>query len=547
MESHHNNYLRFFTVILVFFLLYGMIILNLYFIQIQQTSFFKNLGDKQYNITLQTLPQRAYIYDRNNNPVAINKDSIAAFILPKALTKHDELFSFLEKHFPQAVQRFPSYRTKNFMFIKRNLTPEEIELIEKTNHPDIHLLNESSRFYPYESLGTVIGITDIDNNGLFGLESQYNKELAGTPTTYNLKKDAKSHHFYFSKETKEQGTDGKPITLTIDAEIQFKMQNILDEAIAKYESLEGGALAMDPHTGEILAMVSYPHFDPNNTKALDMETTKNRPLTNCFESGSVIKIFMAMAALQEGVTDLDEIIDCEDLKETKLDHLRIRTTKPHGKIPFLQVIQYSNNIGTVKVAKRLGTELYDYYTLLGFGQSTGVNFPGEQKGFVNPPSNWSAYSIQSLSYGYEITVSLLQLARAFSLLINGGYLVTPKLIKDDIVEKTGPLISQKTLDDVYTILEATVQAGSGTRAQIAGYKILGKTGTANILIDGKYDEDRHLYTFMGAIQKDDYQRVIVCYVKDSKRATYASMVTAPLFKELAECMILHEQTKNMSL
>ncbi|MFA5999333.1 MAG: penicillin-binding protein 2 [Candidatus Babeliales bacterium] len=547
MDSTHNNYLRFFTVIIVFFLLYGMIILNLYFIQIRQTSFFKNLGDKQYNITLQTLPQRAYIYDRNNNPVAINKDSVAAFILPKTLTKPDELFAFLQKHFPQAFERLPSSRTKNFMFIKRNLTPEEIATIEKADLTDINLLNESSRFYPYESLGTVVGITDVDNNGLFGIESQYNKQLAGTPTTFNLKKDAKSHHFYFSKETKEQGADGQSITLTIDADIQFKMQTILNEAVERYGSQEAGALAMDPQTGEILAVVSYPHFDPNNTKILDMETTKNRPITNCFESGSVLKVFMALAALQEGVTALDEIIDCEDTKETRLDHLRIRTIQPHGKISFLEVLKYSNNIGTVKIAKRLGADLYDYYKLLGFGQSTGLNFPGEQKGFVNHPSNWSAYSIQSLSYGYEITTSLLQLARAFSLLINGGYLVTPKLIKDDTVEKTGPLVSQKTLDDVLTVLEATVQTGSGTRAQIAGYKILGKTGTANILINGKYDDNRHLYTFIGAIQKDNYQRVIVCYVKDSKRATYASMITAPLFKELAECMILHEQTKSMSL
>lgn len=547
MDSSHNNYFRLFTVIIVFFMLYSMIILNLYFIQIQQTSFFKNLGDKQYNITLQTLPQRAYIFDRDNIPVAINKDSVAAFILPKTLSNQKDLHSFLKKHFPQAYERTAISKGKNFMFIKRNLSPEELELINQANMPDINLLNESSRFYPYESLGSIVGITDIDNAGLFGIEAMYNKELSGTPTTYNLKKDAKSHHFYFGKETKHQGIEGQAITLTISADLQFKFQTILNEAITTYGATEAGALAIDPQTGEILAAVSYPDFDPNNTKNLDMETTKCRPIVNSFESGSVLKIFAAVAALQEGATAIDEIIDCENTKETRLDHLRVRTIQPHGKISFLEVIAHSNNIGVVKVAKRLGADLYDYYKLFGFGELTGLNFPGEQKGFVNHPSNWSAYSIQSLSYGYEISTSMLQLARGFSAIVNGGYLVTPKLIKNDEVTKTGPFLSQKTIEDTIKILEATVEIGSGKKANIPGYKILGKTGTTNILVDGKYNEDRHFYSFVGSVQKDNYQRVIVCYAKDSKRATYASMVTAPLFRQLAESMILQEQTKNMTL
>lgn len=546
MDNGHTNSGRFLFVVFIFCLLYMIIAVNLYFIQIQQSTFFKDLGEKQYNITVQTLPQRACLYDRHGKAVAINKDSIAAFILPKALYKKEETLTFLQKHFPQAHERFDTYKTKNFMFVKRNLSTEEIELIKKSNLSDINFLKESSRFYPYECLGSILGITDIDNNGLFGLESQYNKRLQGTPTTYQLKKDAKSHHFYFSKETKQHGSDGLPITLTIDATLQFKFQTIIDQTIEKYASKEAGALVMDPNTGELLAIVSYPHFDPNNIKNLDMETTKCRPVVNCFESGSVLKIFGALAALQEGVTNLDEQIDCENTKETRLDNLRIRTVYPNGIISYLEVLQHSNNIGMVKVNKRLGTDLYDYYKLLGFGEMSGLNFPGEQKGFVNPPSNWSAYSIQSLSYGYEITTSLLHLAKAISLLVNGGYLVKPKLIKDDVIEKTGPLVSQKTLDDIKHILTSVIQGGSGVKAHIAGYTVYGKTGTAHILENGKYNEDRHLYTFIGAIEKGDYLRVIVCYVKDSKRATYASQVTAPLFKQLAESLILHEAIQHAS-
>lgn len=541
MHSTYNNFIRSLIIFIICCILYGIILINLYFIQIQQNDFFKNLGERQYNITTQTFPSRAIIYDRNNNPVAINQDSFAAFILPKTLANKDETLQFLQTHFPQAHKRYDDSKQKNFMFIKRNLTDDELALLQKNQSVDIHLLKESNRFYPYESLGPILGITDIDNHGQSGLELQYNQQLQGTPTTFKLKKDAKAHHFYFSKEMTQQGNDGQPLTITIDAVLQHKLQKILDDTTQELDGQEAGALVIDPHTGELLSVVSYPHFDPNQTKQLNIENTKCRPISNCFESGSVLKVFAAVAALQEGATTLDEEIDCENTKETYIDHLRVRTVYPCGKIPFIDVMRFSNNIGIVKVIKRIGTDLYDYYTLFGFGKTTGLRFPGEQKGFVNHPSNWSAYSIQSLSYGYEITTSLLQLARAFSLLVNGGYLVTPKLLKNQVTESIGPLISEKTLADTKQMLQFVVEAGYKKQAMIKGYTIYGKTGTAETLENGHYNEHKRLYTFLGAIEKDDYCRVIVCYVKNTKKATYASMVSAPLFKKMAEALVLHEQ------
>lgn len=540
MESLNNNFIRSMLIFILCCITYGIIIFNLYLIQIQQNSFFKDLGEKQYNVTMQIFPQRAYIYDRNNNIVALNKDSFSAFILPKTLVQEQETLSFLKKHFPQAYERFQDYKNKSFMFIKRNLSQNDINIIKNHGNADINLLKESNRFYPYECMGTILGITDIDNHGQFGLELQYNQKLQGKPTTFKLKKDAKAHHFYFSKEMTEQGIDGTPLTITIDANLQHKLQAILQDAIEFYGAKEGGAIVLDPENGDIISVVSFPTFDPNNTKELFIENTKSRPITNCFEFGSVIKTFAALTALQEGAVTLDEEIDCENTKETYIDRLRIRTVYPNGKINFIQVMQNSNNIGVVKVMKRIGTDLYDYYKMFGFAETTGLHFPGEQKGFVNHPSNWSAYSIQSLSYGYEITCSLLQLARAFSMIVNGGYLIKPRIIKDQPVESTGPLLSQKTIKDIKELLMAIVQEHGALKAKIPGYITYGKTGTAHILEDGKYNEDRHLYSFVGAIEKDNYKRVIACYLKDSTKKTYASNVTAPLFKQLAEALILHD-------
>lgn len=537
----NNNYKRSSIIVLLFLTLYVIISVNLYLIQIKHAPFFQNLADKQYNATVQTYPQRGYIVDRHDNPVAINKDSFAIFLLPKDLINKAETLNFLEQHFPGVRQRFEHYKHKNFMFIKRSISQEEIDLVEKSKIKDIHFLKESSRFYPYESLGTIIGITDIDNNGLFGIEQQFNAQLQGSPTTYHLKKDAKQKHFYFAQETVEQGALSQSIKLTIDADLQFKFQQVLDQMMQKHEAKEAAALCLDPETGEILAMVSCPNFDPNMTKDLDIEKTKNRPISECFESGSVIKVFAALAALEEGVVTNDEIIDCENTKETKIDNLRVRTVLPLGKVSFVETIKKSNNIGIVKVTKRLGHDLYNYYKLVGFGELSGINIPGEQKGFVNHPSNWSAYSIQSLSYGYEITTNLLQLARAFSAVINGGYLMTPTLVKTDVIKKTGPIVSQKTIQDLRFILEETIQTGSGKFAKINGYKILGKTGTSNLLANGTYNDDKHLYTFIGAIEHNNYKRVIVTYIKECKTVSYASQIVAPIFKSLAETTILHDQ------
>ncbi|MBV8661272.1 MAG: penicillin-binding protein 2, partial [Candidatus Dependentiae bacterium] len=497
------EHFRSFFIFSVLLVLYGIIIANLYVIQIKQQIFFKNLAEKQYSISVTTLPERACIFDRNGTPVALNKDSYAAFILPKQITDRAIILEFLKKHFPAAATRLIESWDKNFFFIARKLTSEQQEIISNANISDIHILQEPSRFYPYKCLSTILGVTDIDNHGTMGLEQEYDEILRGTETTHILKKDARNNHFYFEKELEIQGTASEPIHLTIDADLQFKIAQILQNTVEELEAKEGAIVIMNPENGEICAMVSYPYFDPNNLEKLNMETTKNRPATQAFETGSVIKTFCALAALDLEVVTLDELINCENTKETKVDGIRVRTVQPHGIIPFKEVVQFSNNIGTVKIAKRINQKLYTYYRLLGFGQTTGLNFPGEQKGYVNPPKNWSAYSIISLSFGYEITTTLLQLARALSVIYNGGYLITPILIKkpDSIpsVSKpsTPPLISEHARADLDAILQGCVHEGSGKRANIPQYKITGKTGTSNILENGQYNEDKHLNTFIG--------------------------------------------------
>ncbi len=540
---------------------YCAILLNLFSLQIKQHEFYKDIATKQYLTTLVTYPPRAKILDRNGLPLALNRDSIAAFILPKTLKEPAKLELFLKKHFPESVDRFHKKRHTNFIYIKRNLTTAEHNLIIESGIVDIHFLTEPRRFYPIESTGSLIGTTDTDNNGLFGFELYFNKQLAGTPTTTVLEKDARSGYFYFSQQTTETGSLGTPVLLTIDANIQFLVQEELNAQAIKYKVKEAAAIVIDPSNGDIIAMASYPTFNPNEMTNLEQATTKNTAVTESYEFGSALKTFCALAALEEGVVTDDEEINCLNTKTAIVDGRKINTVYADGIIPFSMVMQRSNNIGIAKIAKRLGPKLYDHYKRMGFGSKTGIPFPGEQSGFVNHPKNWSKQSIISLSYGYEITTTLLRLATSFCLFTNNGYLIQPRLVISPEQPHKEPIkvYSDSTITTMRDILEksTTTLAGTGKKAAIKGYRTLGKTSTANLLENGVYNQNKNFYGFIGSIEELDtydskntennkthncYKRVIGCYLKESPQHNiYAGTVAAPLFQKIAEKLLLHDK------
>lgn len=521
------------------------IIANLYTLQVLNTSYYRSMGEQQYGSTITTKPPRALIYDRNNNPLVINVNQTSAFIIPNKLKEPEKIKAFLAQYYPPAYERLGRYSKNHFMYIKRHLSDQEIERIKQHElTTDIHFLKEPSRFYPHQAFAAIIGMTDIDNNGLLGLEGIYNHQLGGKPSQYRLEQDARSGHYYFDKQTTIEGSDGAPMTLTLDSTLQFLAFDELQDTLEKTHARDGAVLIMDPVSGDIMAMVQSPLFDPNNREAVDLEITKNKMVTEAYELGSVMKIFLALAALEEGVITPEEIIDCENRKYAYINGMRIGTLHEHGTITFSEVIELSNNIGTSKVAMRLGEKLYNHLIRCGFGQKTGLDFPGEQRGFVNPPSNWSGRSVFSLSFGYEMRLSLLQLARAFSLIANNGILVTPHLIKTQTIkpQPTERLYSQKTLDQLREMLRKAVTQGTARRARIDGYETLGKTGTACVLVDGKYSMDRNIFTFAGLVERGNYKRVIITFVREvPKHDATASTVTVPLFERIAKKMLIHDK------
>ena len=533
-----------FRIIFIFFVFALLSLIagtTLFHLQIRQHHFFIDLAKRQYTLKIVSTPERGIIYDRNNTLLSSNKDGIAAFITPRTVQKPAELLTFLSQHFPQAAVRYEKNRDSFFCYIKRGLSDYEELLIKNSNLIDIQLLKEPRRIYHLPESLTVTGITNRDNEGLFGLEWIYNKELTGTPSEYTLEKDARSHYFSSTKKELSEGTIATSLHTTLDAQLQRIAQEELTKKAVEYDAQEGGLLIMNPQTGEILAAATYPNFELDASTELDMRTTKNNCFTQCYEFGSVCKAFTALAALEEEVVTPDEIIDCHNTKLAYFKKRKITTVIPQGKVTFEEVIQHSNNIGIAKIAFRLQEKLYDYLALLGFGKKTGLHFPGQQNGFINPPGNWSAHSIISLSYGYEMSATLLQIVRAFSVFANNGRLVTPHIIKQDACPFYPQVASDKTIETMRTILQKTSTAGTARYANIPGYKVLGKTGTANFLVNGKYDPDKKIYCFVVIIERENYKRIIGSYLKDtSHKQSYASTIVAPLCRTVMEKMIIHE-------
>lgn len=541
---HRDYKIRTFVVLAGFVLLFMVIIIRLFLIQVKRSEFFQRLGQEQYELDIMLMPWRGTILDRNGVPLAFNRSVESAFLIPKHIEEKERLFPFLRKKYPEVFSRLKANEDKYFMWLDRGLDEKNAAWLKKQELVDVHFMEEPRRFYPVPALAHLLGKTDIDNNGIAGLELQCNKTLAGRPTSVRLERDARSKTLYFNKTITEYGVDGDSLSLSIDSALQVLAYDELKKSVTSFNAISGSVLIMNPDTGEVLAMVNYPTCDVNAGEVSDLSLLKNLAVNECFELGSVMKTFCALAALDEGLVSVDEPIDCE-AQIAYVDGVKVENPtivlnnllREHNYIiPFYDVIRYSSNVGVAKVAKRLGPKLYDHLTRLGFGQKTGIEFPGEREGFVNHPSKWSKPSLIVMSFGYELMTSLLQLARAFCIIANGGYAVKPTLLKADGPRMTKRLYKQETIDKLKLILDR------GTKmCSFPGVHVKGKTGTVQCVKDGHYSKTAHRYTYAGIIEHDDYHRVVVTFIQEPTKASlWASEVAAPLFKSMTEHLIVHD-------
>jgi cell division protein FtsI (penicillin-binding protein 3) len=529
-----------------FTLLWAVIILlRLVQLQILRHAEFRRLADAQHEHLVKVELPRGAIFDRNGqrlamslpvdsvyvNPLQIHDVGVASEILAKILNL-DQQRLINDMNDAVAARR-------GFLWIKRKLDPEESARLRSLDFDWISFEQESRRFYPYgEFAAQVIGTVGTDEGGLEGVELKLNKLLAAHVGMVRVSWDPR-HQSFAQQLASDAPQAGQDVHLSIDSRLQYIAERELKRTITEHHCWNGSVVVMDPRTGEILAMASYPTFDPNvpPQKGDDPKARFNNAVSVPFEPGSVFKVVTLTAALETTNLRPDSVIPCGN----GVLHMFGRTIHDHesyGALPMWGVLAHSSNIGAIQIGLKVGKEnLYDYVRRFGFGQRSGLPLPGDARGLVRPPKQWQATSIASVSMGHEVMVTTVQLARACSVIANGGYLVTPHLLMNQQVDEPRRVIKAGTAFTMRGMMEGVVLHGTGGKARLQGYSTAGKTGTAQIAIDGKYT---HLYnsSFMGFAPVANPAVVIVVTASGATgHDGFGAEVSAPVFKTVGEAAL----------
>ncbi|MBF0504703.1 MAG: penicillin-binding protein [Candidatus Omnitrophica bacterium] len=520
----------------------------LIFIQIFRSAFLSHLAQRQHEHSIILEPKRGTIYDRNWRALAINLPVYSVYANARAMRQQHDIDVAIEKLSGilkiEAKQiREKLDKDKYFVWIARKMPEEIYRQIRDLKLQGISFIKESKRFYPNQSLAAhLVGFAGMDNNGLDGLERDYDKYLKGQPGRAIILRDARQRELMFDKGYAAP-VDGMSVVLTIDETIQFIAERALDRMYKKYNAKGASIIVMNPKTGEILAFANRPTYNLEEASKSTPESRTNRAIVFTYEPGSVFKIVTASAALQEGVIKESDMINCEHGAYRVANHI-LHDHEPLGTISFKQVIEQSSNIGTTKVAQRLGPQrVYNYAHHFRFGMRTGIDLPGEARGMLKLPSQWSKTSIGAVPIGQEVTVTPIQLLGAISAIANDGVYMRPYVVKY-VKDSQGQIISQNTphiLDKVISkvtskrmkaILRGVVEEGTGTKAAIPGISVAGKTGTAQKVVSGTYSHAHFYATFVGFAPVENPQLAAVVVFDEPHPAYYGGTVAAPVFSEV---------------
>ena len=530
----------------------------LYF-QVFQFANFSHLAKNQQSTTIILESQRGKILDSERNILATNLAVESVYAEPHRIKNLNQTVRSL-KEILNLEEEFILDRLKQqkyFVWLKRKISKEEVKALGELDLKGIGFLKESKRYYPMNNLAShAIGIASIDNVGLEGLELYYNDYLKGTAGYKQIIRDARLRELAAFTKLYMPAVNGFNLVLTIDAVIQNITEEALREGISKFNAKAAVAIVMNPYSGEILAMASLPDFNPNFYNDYPIENRRNKNICDIYEPGSAFKIVTASAALEEDLVSLEDLFYCEEGAYRVSRHL-LHDHRPHGWLSFREVIEYSSNIGTVKVAQNLKEKtLYSYVRSFGFGALCGVDLPGEVAGFIKPPSQWSKISIAAIPIGHEVGVTALQMVSAISVIANGGYLVRPYIVaqlEDDqgqIIKTTSPkqirrrVISGDTCQYMKEILKGVVENGTGKRARLEHFSTAGKTGTAQkIEPSGRYSHSKYMATFIGFAPVEN-PRVAICVIFDEPRPIYyGGSVAAPVFAKICDATLKYLKAK----
>jgi cell division protein FtsI (penicillin-binding protein 3) len=550
---------RVFIVATLLIALFAMVSVKALELQILDRERAFKIARKQHRGTSTLLPRRGKIFDRNGKELAVNIDVKSIYANPKKVTKPSETAKILSEKLDLSQKKILNRVSsdKSFVWIKRLADSESVEELQNLDITGLGYIPEPKRIYPNgHLLGQVIGITDIDSIGIEGIEYRYDRLLTGKTRKITLKRDARGHKILNDpseiQDIDQYKTSGHDIVLTIDSQIQYIVERQLKEGIEEMGGEKGMAIIMNPETGEVLAMASYPFLDPNNFSKFPEVNRRNLPIWYAHEPGSTMKVFLASSALDDKKVNPNSKFNCENGRR-RIGSAVIRDIKPRGTLTVAEIVKYSSNIGASKIGELLGRDkYYKYLNKFGFGKKTGIGLPGESSGILAAPRKWGPIELATISFGQGISVTSLQLVTALSAIANGGYLMKPYVIEKivgpdgNVIEQNSPevvtrAISYDTSYQMKQIMQGVVENGTGKKAQIPGFSVAGKTGTAQIPNpkSGGYYSDRYIASFIGFAPVEDPAIVMVVVVEAPRKKTHGGSVAAPIFKQIAEKVLFH--------
>jgi cell division protein FtsI (penicillin-binding protein 3) len=524
------------------------ICVRLVYLQIFCYGDFQRRAQHQQQRSFDLSAKRGVIYDRAGRELAMSIQVDSVFVVPSEapdLANTISLITRITKDDPRVVLAdCRSHRT--FCWVARKADAEVVERIRTLNLQGIHFQKEPKRFYPKRELAAqILGYVGTDDQGLSGLERQFNQQLQGKPGKLMISVDA--HKRWFASVEKEPES-GNSVVLTIDQNIQYIAERELERGMEETHAIAGTVIVENPHTGEILALTNRPTFNPNIRKEIRNEALKDRAVSDIYEPGSTFKMVTISAGLEEKITRPDEVFDCQ-MGSIVINGMRIRDSRPHGMLSVADIIAESSDVGAIKVALRLGDErLYKYIRAFGFGQRTGIELPSETPGLTKPVSRWSKVSIGAISMGQEIGISALQLTSLISTIANDGVHVPPRIVAGTIAPQNTPqtiafqpaegrrVISSLTAAEMRQMLQGVVLHGTGRKALLEGYSSAGKTGTAQKVdpATGGYSKTKYVASFAGFSPINDPQIAVVVILDSAVGLHQGGQVSAPIFQRVTQ-------------
>lgn len=533
-----------------FILAFGFIVARAFQLQVVGQERWQKKAERQYQKTIPLTAQRGTIFDRNGEEMAISVEVDSIFIVPSKIEAPDRSAKMLADVLSMNRKsiRDKMRSSKNFLWLKRQVSPQESDRVRSMNLEGIGFIKEHRRYYPNSEIGAqVLGFTGLDPKGLEGLELGYDSAMLGQGGFLVMERDALGRGLASADGRVEGGERGGNLVLTLDKNLQYIAEQELADGMKKTGAKSGTAILVDPMTGAVLAMANQPDYNPNAFQQYRPGDWRNRALCDAFEPGSTIKVFLLAAALNEGVVSNRSKIDCEN-GTYQVSGKTIHDHRKYGKLSIEEILKFSSNIGSVKIGKMLERDrYYSYLQDFGFGSRTGIDLPGEIPGVLHNPSRWFEVDLAAISFGQGLTVTPLQLAMATAAVANGGYLMSPYVV-EKVIDPFGQVklqnsarirrkvVGRDVADQVREMMmSVTEPGGTGIKASVPGYKVAGKTGTAQKVdpVTGTYSMDRSVSSFVGFIPVDDPRLVILVVLDEPIGNDYGGLTAAPVFSNIA--------------